>query len=64
LDSKEEKNIQLPNEIMQDPIIYIASNPTNREEITFVTNNLNFYLSKNEGESWDKLASEGELKIK
>lgn len=59
LDSKEEKNIQLPNEIMQDPIIYIASNPTNREEITFVTNNLNFYLSKNEGESWDKLASEG-----
>jgi len=49
---------------MQDPIIYIASNPTNREEITFVTNNLNFYLSKNEGESWDKLASEGELKIK
>ncbi|SOC42960.1 hypothetical protein SAMN05877842_11416 [Ureibacillus acetophenoni] len=60
-DSANEKEILLPEEIMKDPIILIASNPNNNEEITIVTNNLNIYLTKDHGLNWEKLASNGEL---
>ncbi|MFY3790234.1 F510_1955 family glycosylhydrolase [Ureibacillus sp. MALMAid1270] len=60
-ESAKENEISLPVEIMKDPIIFIASNPNNSEEITIVTNNLNIYLTKDNGLNWQKLASNGEL---
>lgn len=60
-DSAEEKEVSLPEEIMSDPIIYIASNPNYTEEITIATNNLNIYITKDNGLNWEKLASNGEL---
>lgn len=63
-ESSEVKDIQLPKEIMQDPIINIATNPNNQKEITLVTNNLNIYLTKDEGVSWKKIATNGELSSK
>lgn len=59
-DSSEEKEIPLPEEIMKDPIVYIATNPNNSAEITIVTNTLNIYLTK-DLVNWEKLASNGEL---
>ncbi|MBM7607287.1 photosystem II stability/assembly factor-like uncharacterized protein [Lysinibacillus composti] len=63
-ESKEEKEIQLPSEMMQDPIIYIVTNPNNQNEIAIVTNNLNIYLTTDEGLSWDKIATNGKLSSK
>ncbi len=60
-ESNEEINIQLPKNLNMDPIMFIAVNPENQKEIVFVTNNNNIYLTKDEGLSWDKLASNGEL---
>lgn len=63
LENTEEKEINLPKEAMTDPIIYIAINPNNEKEIAIVTNNLNIYQTKDEGFSWDKLASAGKLSL-
>lgn len=60
-ESNEEINVQLPKELKMDPITFIAVNPENQQEIVFVTNTNNIYLTKDEGLSWDKIASNGEL---
>ncbi|WP_391201558.1 F510_1955 family glycosylhydrolase [Psychrobacillus sp. L4] len=60
-DSNEEINIQLPIDLKMDPITFIAVNPESQKEIVIVTNNNNIYITKDEGLSWDKLASNGEL---
>lgn len=61
LDSSVEDNIELPKDVMKDPIIYIAVNPNNQKEIAIVTNDLNIFQTKDQGQSWDKLASKGKL---
>lgn len=60
-ESNEEINIQLPKELKMDPITFIAVNPENQQEIVLVTNSNNIYITKDEGISWDKIASNGEL---
>jgi len=60
-DKKDEKNIPLPKEENLQPILYIATNPENPKEIVFMTNNIDIYLTKDEGITWNKLAAEGEL---
>lgn len=44
-----------------DPIVFIAVNPENQKEIVLITNKNNIYITKDNGSSWDKLASNGEL---
>lgn len=61
LENSTETSIELPKEIMTDPIIYIALNPNNEKEIVIITNNLNIYQSKDQGLTWDKLAFNGKL---
>ncbi|MEK4701913.1 F510_1955 family glycosylhydrolase [Solibacillus sp. FSL R7-0668] len=61
LEKGSEKNIELPEEIMTDPIIFIALNPNNEKEIVIITNNLNIYQSKDQGLTWDNLAFNGKL---
>lgn len=56
-----EKNIELPEEIMTDPIIFIASNPNNENEIVIITDKLNIYKSKDKGLNWGELAFNGKL---
>lgn len=60
-ESNEEINIQLPKDLKMDPITFIAVNPENQQEIVIVTASNNIYLTKDEGLSWDKIASNGEL---
>lgn len=60
-ESDEEINIQLPKDVKMDPITFIAVNPENQKEIVIVTASNNIYLTKDEGLSWDKIASNGEL---
>jgi hypothetical protein len=60
-ESNEEIAVQLPNDLMMDPITFIAVNPENQKEIVLTTNNNNIFITKDEGLSWDKLASNGEL---
>lgn len=60
-ESDEEINIQLPKDVKMDPITFIAVNPENQKEMVIVTVSNNIYLTKDEGLSWDKIASNGEL---
>ncbi|MCK1998339.1 sialidase [Psychrobacillus psychrodurans] len=61
LENNEETDIQLPKDLKMDPIVFIAVNPENQKELVIVTNNNNIYITKDNGFSWDKLASNGEL---
>ncbi|MCM3387895.1 F510_1955 family glycosylhydrolase [Ureibacillus chungkukjangi] len=61
LESKEVKDIKLPKEIKNDPIINLAVNPNEHQEITIVTNNLSIYQTKDQGDSWYSLAVHGNL---
>ncbi|WP_223700890.1 F510_1955 family glycosylhydrolase [Sutcliffiella deserti] len=45
----------------KNPIMFIATNPENRTEITAVTLNNDIYQSKNNGGSWRLLAEEGNV---
>lgn len=60
-ESNEEINVQLPKELKMDPITFIAVNPKNQQEIVLVTNSNNIYITKDEGLTWDQIASNGEL---
>ncbi|MEK3997133.1 F510_1955 family glycosylhydrolase [Psychrobacillus sp. FSL W7-1493] len=60
-ESNEEINVQLPKELKMDPITFISVNPENQQEIVLVTNSNNIYITKDEGLTWDQIASNGEL---
>lgn len=63
IENSEETEIELPSDLKMDPIIFIVINPGNLKEIVIATNNNNIYVTKDEGFSWGKLASNGELSI-
>ncbi len=60
-ESNEEINIQLPKDLKKDPITFVTVNPEYQKEIVLVTTNNNIYITKDEGLSWDKISSNGEL---
>lgn len=55
-----EEHVPLP-EMEQDAVMYLAQNPKNKEEITFVSFKGNIYQSKDGSQSWELLVNEGEL---
>ncbi|MGE7090522.1 hypothetical protein ACQKII_03500 [Lysinibacillus sp. NPDC048646] len=59
--NKSEREIPLPQDQKVQPIIYIAVNPDNDKELVIMTNNIDIYVTRDEGLSWDMLASDGEL---
>jgi len=59
-DNDQEIAIQLPSEEMA-PIVFIAVNPEDEQEIVIATHNNDIYVTKNEGINWDVLAEKGEL---
>jgi len=61
IENKEVKDIKIPKETKSDPIIYIAINPNDQKEVTIVTNNLSIYQTKNQGNTWETLAVNGNL---
>ncbi|KZM56134.1 F510_1955 family glycosylhydrolase [Geobacillus stearothermophilus] len=61
LDTKHEEVLAVPPLDEKDHIMYITSNPANDKEIVIVTMNGDIFMTKNNGESWTKLASEGEI---
>ncbi|MCM3390498.1 sialidase [Ureibacillus chungkukjangi] len=63
LESKAVKDIKLPKETKNDPIIYLAVNPNDQQEIIIVTNDLSIYQTKDQGNSWNGLAVNGNLVI-
>lgn len=56
-----EKNMKLPD-MKQDAVLYLAENPKDDKEITFVSFNGNIYQSTDGTTSWKLLAKEGNLK--
>jgi hypothetical protein len=58
-DNKEEK-IDLP-EMKEDAVMYMAINPTNEHETTFVSFNSDIYQTTDHGESWNLLVKSGKL---
>ncbi|WOV86504.1 sialidase [Sporosarcina oncorhynchi] len=59
LDEKAESEILLPDEIA--PIIYIAVNPVDQQEIVIATYTNDIYRKTDDGVNWETLAREGEL---
>lgn len=60
LGSDQEETIQLPNQAIS-PIVFIAVNPDDENEIVIATYNNDIYLTKDEGLTWNELAVNGEL---
>ena len=56
-----EENMKTPN-MIQDAVLYLAENPQDDNEITFVSFNGNIYQSTDGTASWKMLAEEGSLK--
>lgn len=53
--------LSLPSEVSQkNPVLYVASNPNNREEITIVTYKNDIYQTKDNGSKWQTLIANGE----
>jgi hypothetical protein len=46
----------------KNPIMFLATNPENREEITVVSLNNDIFQSKDNGASWNTLVEEGTVK--
>lgn len=61
LDTKQEEVLSVPALDKKDYIMYITSNPTNDNEIVIATMNGDIFMTKNNGESWTKLASKGKI---
>lgn len=59
LDSKQEEILSVPKLDAKDHIMYIASNPKNEKEIVIATMNEDIFMTKNNGESWTRLALVG-----
>lgn len=56
-----EKNMKLPD-MKQDAVLYLAQNPQDANEITFVSFNGNIYQSTDGTTSWKTLVEEGNVK--
>jgi photosystem II stability/assembly factor-like uncharacterized protein len=61
LDSKQEEVLSVPALDEKDHIMYMASNPTKEKEIVIATMNGDIFMTKNNGESWTRLASKGKI---
>ncbi|QGQ44470.1 F510_1955 family glycosylhydrolase [Metabacillus sediminilitoris] len=63
LATQKEVNLSIPSEINQDnPVMLIASNPKNRDEITVITYKNDIYQTIDNGTSWKSLMTDGEIK--
>ncbi len=60
LNDNQEEEIELP-EMKEDAVMYVAINPINEHEITFVSFNSDIYQTTDHGESWNLLAKSGNL---
>jgi photosystem II stability/assembly factor-like uncharacterized protein len=61
LESKQEQVLSIPALDAKDFIIYMASNPTNDQEIVIATMSGDIFMTKNNGKSWTRLASKGKI---
>ncbi|MBO1511313.1 F510_1955 family glycosylhydrolase [Metabacillus bambusae] len=63
LTTQEEVNLPIPAKVNQEnPVMFIASNPKNRNEITLVTFKSDIYQTKDNGTTWQALMTHGEIK--
>ncbi|MBV7505292.1 sialidase [Bacillus sp. sid0103] len=54
--------LSIPDEInSKNPIMFIASNPKNRDEITVITYKKDIYQTKDKGGSWKELIKNGKI---
>ncbi|MFG3613558.1 F510_1955 family glycosylhydrolase [Rummeliibacillus stabekisii] len=60
-ENNKEKEVQLPNNGQINPIISIAVNPKNQKEIVIITYTNDIYITKDKGENWNRLSSNGKL---
>lgn len=60
LNNNKEEKVDLP-EMKEDAVMYVAINPTNEQEITFVSFTGDIYQSLNGGVEWNTLVKSGEL---
>nr|WP_244956413.1 hypothetical protein [Geobacillus subterraneus] len=61
LDTKQEEILSVPALDEKDHIMYITSNPANDKEMVIATMNGDIFMTKNNGESWTKLAAKGKI---
>ncbi|MEW9669778.1 F510_1955 family glycosylhydrolase [Ammoniphilus sp. 3BR4] len=61
LENDAEENVALP-EMEQDAVMYLAQNPKNHNEVTFVTFNGDVFMSKDGTQTWNILIEKGEMK--
>ncbi|MDV6378673.1 sialidase [Sporosarcina sp. GW1-11] len=59
-DNNQTTSIQIPDQAM-NPIVFIAVNPENEKELVIATHSNDIYVTKDQGNTWDKLAKEGLL---
>lgn len=62
-ENEQETSIQLPNEQVS-PIVMLAVNPEDEQEIVIATHSNDIYLTKDAGASWETLAENSELILK
>lgn len=62
LDSQNATKLSVPDGInSNNPIMFIASNPKNRDEITVITHNNDIYQTKDQGGTWKALIMNGKV---
>ncbi len=55
-----QEQISIPALDQNNPILYIAQNPTNEKELAFSTNGRDAFISKDLGQHWTQIAKNGE----
>lgn len=58
METEQQEEIMIPS-LDEDAVLYFAQNPTNENEMVFVTYNKDVYLSEEAGASWTKIVGNG-----
>lgn len=58
IETEQQEEFLIPS-LDEDAVLFFEQNPTNENEMVFVTYNKNVYLSEQAGASWTKIAEKG-----
>ncbi|KMK76325.1 F510_1955 family glycosylhydrolase [Alkalihalobacillus pseudalcaliphilus] len=62
LQNKDSKEIPLPEDVSREnPVLFLTTNPSNREEITLVTANNSIFQTKDNGQTWAYILENGKV---
>jgi hypothetical protein len=61
LATSEHVELNIPSLDSKDSIMYVAQNPKNPAEMTFITMNSNIFRTIDEGKTWTQLVKDGKI---